>query len=135
MTPPDLGPQDLCVDALLGIGLSPRTSGKTSAADQRLLQLLAQVQHCTCNVLCVDVASGLDADTGQYLREFAPGHIATDQRRHTLALLTLQPGLFTGQGRDACGQIWWDDLGCGIASAPDAPNSPTQPLQHSPRRI
>jgi NAD(P)H-hydrate repair Nnr-like enzyme with NAD(P)H-hydrate dehydratase domain len=101
--------------------------------------LLAQVQHCTCNVLCVDVASGLDADTGQYLREFAPGHIAADQRRHTLALLTLQPGLFTGQGRDACGQIWWDDLGCGIASAPDAPNSPSpaaaaQPKAHlSPR--
>ena len=133
--PPDLEPQDLCVDALLGIGLSSRTSGKTSAADQRLLQLLTQVQHCTCNVLCVDVASGLDADTGQYLREFAPGHIATDQRRHTLALLTLQPGLFTGQGRDACGQIWWDDLGCGIASAPDVPSSPAptaaaQPTAH-----
>mgnify|MGYP003335695466 CR=1 FL=1 len=42
--PADLGPQDLCVDALLGIGLSPRTSEKTSTADQRLLQLLAQVQ-------------------------------------------------------------------------------------------
>ena len=131
----DLGPQDLCVDALLGIGLSPRTSGKTSTADQRLLQLLAQVQHCACNVLFVDVASGLDADTGQYLREFAPGHIAADQRRHTLALLTLQPGLFTGQGRDACGQIWWDDLSCDIASAPDAPNSPApaaaaQPTAH-----
>ena len=55
--------------------------------------------------------------------------------RWLLALLTLQPGLFTGQGRDACGQIWWDDLGCGIASTPDAPSSPTlaaaaQPVAH-----
>lgn len=131
--PADLGPQDLCVDALLGIGLSPRTSDKTSTADQRLLQLLAQVRHCTCNVLCVDIASGLDADTGQYLREFAPDPIAADQRRHTLALLTLQPGLFTGQGRDACGQIWWDDLSCGIASAPDAPNSPCPAAAAQPK--
>lgn len=129
--PVDLGPQDLCIDALLGIGLSQRPADKASTSDQRLRQLLAQVRHCTCSSLCVDVASGLDADTGQYLREFAPGHIATNQRRYTLALLTLQPGLFTGQGRDACGEIWWDDLGCGIASAPDiAKPAAARPTAH-----
>jgi hypothetical protein len=31
--------------------------------------------------------------------------------RHTLSLLTLKPGLFTGAGRDAAGTVWWDDLG------------------------
>ncbi len=129
--PVDLGPQDLCIDALLGIGLSPRPSDKASAAELRLLQLLAQVRQCACTVLCVDLASGLDADTGQYLREFAPGPIAARQARHTLALLTLQPGLFTGQGRDACGQIWWDDLGCGIAGTPDiATPAAARPTAH-----
>lgn len=129
--PADLGPQDLCIDALLGIGLSPRPSGKASTEKQRLLQLLAQVRQCACAVLCVDLASGLDGDTGQYLREFAPGHIAASQPRHTLALLTLQPGLFTGQGRDACGQIWWDDLGCGIAGTPGMTNpAAAQPTAH-----
>jgi hydroxyethylthiazole kinase-like uncharacterized protein yjeF len=28
-----------------------------------------------------------------------------------LSLLTLKPGLFTAQGRDAAGEIWFDDLG------------------------
>ncbi|MEB5964328.1 NAD(P)H-hydrate dehydratase [Comamonas testosteroni] len=118
--PADLGPQDLCIDALLGIGLSPRPSHKASTDNQRLLQLLDQVRQCACTVLCVDLASGLDADTGQYLREFAHAPSAARQPRHTLALLTLKPGLFTGQGRDACGHIWWDDLGCGIAAPPDS---------------
>ena len=30
---------------------------------------------------------------------------------HTLALLTLKPGLFTGVGRDQVGRVWLDDLG------------------------
>ena len=28
---------------------------------------------------------------------------------HTLALLTLKPGLFTGAGRDHAGAVWFDD--------------------------
>jgi len=30
---------------------------------------------------------------------------------HSLSLLTLKPGLFTAQGRDMAGQVWFDDLG------------------------
>ena len=110
--PEDLGPQDLCIDALLGIGLK---AGKASAADRRLPRLLEQTRQCLCTVLCIDIASGLDADTGQYPQALSPQIAAPAGPRHTIALLTLQPGLFTGQGRDACGQIWWDDLGCGLA--------------------
>ncbi|WOP16451.1 NAD(P)H-hydrate dehydratase [Ottowia sp. SB7-C50] len=33
------------------------------------------------------------------------------RERHTLTLLTVKPGLFTGQGRDACGTLWFQDLG------------------------
>lgn len=53
-------------------------------------------------VLAIDLPSGLDADTGQGLAVRAT---------HTLSLLTLKPGLFTAQGRDAAGTIWFDDLG------------------------
>ena len=109
--PTIMGDQDLCIDALLGIGVKSQNT-KTPNADQcRLLQLLKQVQRSNCPVLCVDIASGLDADTGQYHADFAP-EAAPISTRHTLALLTLQPGLFTAQGRDACGQVWSDDLSC-----------------------
>lgn len=127
--PCDLGPQDLCIDALLGIGLSPRSDRKSAGTKPRLLQLLEQITQCVCPVLCLDIASGLDADTGQYLPEFAPHAISNSNARHTLTLLTLKPGLFTAQGRDACGQIWWDDLGCGIASY-QANASIPQPMAH-----
>ncbi|MEF9949084.1 MAG: NAD(P)H-hydrate epimerase, partial [Comamonas sp.] len=96
--PGDLSPQDLCIDALLGIGLTPRADRKPSGAHPRLQQLLEQITQCACPVLCVDIASGLDADTGQYLPEFAPHNtLSAPSPRHTLALLTLQPGLFTAQ--------------------------------------
>ena len=131
--PNDLSPQDLCIDALLGIGA--HTSGKPRATDQRLIQLLSQVQQCACAVLCVDIASGLDADTGQYLDGFTRPRNTQHSQRHTLALLTLQAGLFTGEGRDACGQVWWDDLGCGIAdinpaSPASAAGANTAPWAH-----
>lgn len=103
---------DLVIDALLGIGpLRPPTG--------RLAEHLARLQNSTAPVLCVDVPSGLDADSGQHLlgtREQAlPG------RRHTLSLLTLKPGLFTADGRDQAGTIWFDDLG--ICAPPDVPVS------------
>jgi ADP-dependent NAD(P)H-hydrate dehydratase / NAD(P)H-hydrate epimerase len=62
-------------------------------------------------VLAVDLPSGLDANTG-----------AGDAVRasHTLSLLSLKPGLFTASGRDASGQVWFDDLGVG-----DAPHEPS----------
>ena len=118
--PADMQAQDLCIDALLGIGLQPKNSPKPNQDKRKLLQFLKHLQRSNCPVLCVDTASGMDADTGQYLPEFAPDAPLTSAR-HTLALLTLQPGLFTAQGRDACGQIWWDDLGCNISAlAPTA---------------
>ena len=109
--PADLQAEDLCIDALLGIGLQAQNTSKPRKDIGKLLLLLKQIQQSPCPVLCVDIASGLDANTGQYLQEFAPDTPPASSR-HTLSLLTLQPGLFTAQGRDACGQIWFDDLGC-----------------------
>lgn len=116
--PPALGPQDLCIDALLGVGLS--ASGRHPLpADHPLLRTLAQVRSCTAPVLAVDVPSGLLADTGQFAVGLAPpsGTVNTSPR-HTLCLLTLKPGLFTGVGRDAAGSVWFDDLGCTALAPP-----------------
>ncbi|MDR0225329.1 MAG: NAD(P)H-hydrate dehydratase [Burkholderiaceae bacterium] len=114
--PEGMDAQDLCVDALLGIGLR-LPNDALRPQDPRLMDCLRSLQSTHCPVLCADIASGLAADTGQYLPPFAPPPgAAPGGTRHTLALLTLQPGLFTGAGRDACGQVWWDDLGTGLAS-------------------
>lgn len=118
--PEDMDGQDLCIDALLGIGLRAGRHGKgaSTAPCARLMALLRQTQAGSSPVLCIDVASGLDAETGQYAAGMVP-ELSTGalcMPRNTLSLLTLQPGLFTGQGRDACGQIWWDDLGAGLCN-------------------
>ena len=113
--PSGLGPHDLCIDALLGIGLAP---GDTRPAPQgRLPALLEQLRSSKAPLLAVDLPTGLQGDTGQY----APGFAARSESvaaRHTLSLLTLKPGLFTGAGRDAAGTVWLDDLGCDNSSAP-----------------
>jgi hydroxyethylthiazole kinase-like uncharacterized protein yjeF len=110
--PPVLTEQDLAIDALLGIGARP-FDVSASAAHQPLLALARQLLALPCTVLCMDLPSGLDADTGtaslQWPEQsrFGP----TSGPRHTLSLLTLKPGLFTAQGRDFSGQVWFDDLG------------------------
>ena len=66
---------------------------------------IALLNHLQCPVLAIDLPSGLRADTGQPLG----AHCV--QAGHTLSLLTLKPGLFTGAGRDHAGCIWFDSLG------------------------
>ena len=118
--PADLGPLDLCIDALLGIGLAPGDSRPAPDPQSPLSTLLRQLHHSPCPMLAVDLPSGLQADTGQYAAGLAPASIAATAR-HTLSLLTLKPGLFTGSGRDAAGTVWFDDLGCSSdAEAPSA---------------
>ena len=117
--PPALGPQDLCVDALLGIGLT----AASRAPDARLLQWLAHLHASAAPTLCVDLPSGLIADTGHWAPGFAPGFAPAQppaSPRHTLSLLTLKPGLFTAHGRDAAGTVWLDDLGVDTAAPPTA---------------
>lgn len=95
-TPPDQ--HDLCIDALLGLGAQART------LDGRLASWIRQINASSCPVLAVDLPTGLQADTG-----FATANCVLAW--HTLSLLTLKPGLFTGKGRDAAGTVWLDRLG------------------------
>lgn len=88
---------DVCIDALFGIG-TVRPFDSTCSA------LIAKINAGTAPVISADLPSGLDADTG------ASGTVYV-RADYTLCLLTLKPGLFTGNGRDACGEIWFDSLG------------------------
>ncbi|KQP17727.1 bifunctional ADP-dependent NAD(P)H-hydrate dehydratase/NAD(P)H-hydrate epimerase [Pseudorhodoferax sp. Leaf267] len=95
-SPSALGPQDLCVDALLGLGGRP--------AEGPMADCIDAIGRCGTRVLAVDLPTGLHADTGA-----RHGHAV--RADHTLSLLTLKPGLFTGHGRDLAGKVWFDDLG------------------------
>ncbi len=93
---------DLAIDALLGIGRLRTPTG-------RLADHLQRLQNSAAPVLCVDLPSGLDADTGTHIT--GPRQHPLPGPRHTLALLTLKPGLFTADGRDQAGTVWLDNLG------------------------
>lgn len=94
-----LGPDDLALDALLGIGAARAPDGALAAA-------IDTMARWPCCVLAIDLPSGLHADTG---RALGPACVRAD---HTLTLLTAKPGLFTGAGRDHAGRVWFDPIGC-----------------------
>ncbi len=110
--PESMGTDDLCIDALLGIG-------NTRAPAGRMRDWMAAMHRSPATVLATDLPSGLHADTGTLA---APDSAV--RAHHTLSLLTLKPGLFTAQGRDHAGQVWFDDLGCGSAHLAQANGYP-----------
>ena len=95
--PPDSA--DLVIDALLGLGAR-------ALAHDALAQRVHQVRGHAAPLLCVDTPSGLNPDTGQDAAGLTPRHRAPD----TLSLLSLKPGLFTADGRDAAGRVWFEPL-------------------------
>lgn len=97
---------DLCIDALFGIGTLRPLEGQYKEWVERM-------NSGTARVIAVDVPSGLDADTGTC----QPVHV---KAHFTLSMLTLKPGLFTADGREACGEIWFNSLGVKPAFPPCA---------------
>jgi hydroxyethylthiazole kinase-like uncharacterized protein yjeF len=97
----------LVIDALLGLGLN-------RAPSPDMLARIDAMQACGAPILAVDLPSGLLADTGQ------PAGMRALRADHTLTLLTLKPGLFTGEGRAHAGRLWFDDLGVAPDEAPTA---------------
>ena len=87
----------LCIDALLGIGANTREP------QTQMMAWIGQINDSGLPILAVDMPTGLDANTGMTTNL----HV---KATHTLSLLTLKPGLFTGHGRDASGTVWLDDL-------------------------
>jgi hydroxyethylthiazole kinase-like uncharacterized protein yjeF len=97
---------DACIDALFGVGL-------TRNPDAAYRPWIDRINACTVPVIAADIPSGLMADTGQR-------NEATVRADFTLSLLTLKPGLFTCEGRDACGEVWLDTLGVAPTLPADA---------------
>ncbi len=93
---------DVAIDALLGLG-GELSDERPASAQMR--QWLERMHAGADPVLAVDLPTGLDADTGA--ASIGPGRAPA----FTLSLLSLKPGLFTAQGRDLAGQVWFDDLG------------------------
>ena len=108
--PPDF---DLVIDALLGIGA-------TRAPDGAMAAWLQRMHAGPAPVLAIDVPSGLNADTGQSAINSRAGcaRRTGSGGRFCLSLLTLKPGLFTAAGRDAAGEVWFDDLACDPTGEP-----------------
>lgn len=104
--PPDFTP-DLIIDALLGLGSSRAPAGAIAEHIDRINALPSPV-------LAVDLPTGLDGDCGRLLGDSA---VRAD---HTLCLLSVKPGLLTGQGRAHAGTLWFDDLGVTPSLPPDA---------------
>ncbi|WP_425259702.1 NAD(P)H-hydrate dehydratase [Rubrivivax sp. RP6-9] len=107
---------DLAIDALLGLGTRRAPEGALADAIRRL-------NGGPAPVLSVDLPSGLHADTGVAL-----GGVAV-RAQATLSLLTLKPGLYTGQGRDHAGRVWLHTLGVQVGDGTALLAGPPPPLQ------
>jgi hydroxyethylthiazole kinase-like uncharacterized protein yjeF len=85
---------NLVVDGLFGIGLKRPLGGAMRA-------LVESVNQLTCQVLALDVPSGLDADTGAIV---GPDGVAI-RATHTITFIGDKPGLHTCEGRDYAGLV------------------------------
>ena len=109
--PPAALRPDLVVDGLFGIGLSRALEG--GYAD-----LIAGINRLPCPKLALDIASGINADTGAVM--------ATALRAtHTITFIALKPGLLTLDGPDYCGDTRVADLGLDVRALHEARGATT----------
>jgi hydroxyethylthiazole kinase-like uncharacterized protein yjeF len=113
---------DLAIDALLGLGAARAPQGP-------MADWLRRMHAGPAPVLSVDTPSGLNADTGVLSLDFLASAAgpARGVHRLCLSLLTLKPGLFTAQGRDAAGDLWFDDLDSVPGAEPPTARLPGEP--------
>lgn len=91
---------DVIVDAIFGTGLSRPPDGEARAA----IAAINAARAAGAGVLAIDIASGLDADTG------AVAGLAVDADL-TVTFIARKPGLYTGQGPAQCGDVLFEALG------------------------
>ncbi len=87
---------DVVVDALLGTGFK-------GAAREELATVIRAINDSHRPVFAIDVPSGLDSDTGVPLGE-------TIRADCTVTFVGLKTGLFTGDGPEFAGTVFFDDL-------------------------
>lgn len=88
---------DVVIDALLGTGLNADVEGDFA-------EVIDSVNEARLPVVAVDVPSGLHADSGRVLGRAL-------KARHTVTMVALKRGLYTGQAGGYCGRLWFADLG------------------------
>ncbi len=88
---------DFCIDAMFGIGA-------IRSLETPYANWVDKINSGASPVLAIDIPSGIDADRGTRT-------VQSVHADYTLSLLTLKPGLFTADGRDVCGEIWFNNLG------------------------
>jgi hydroxyethylthiazole kinase-like uncharacterized protein yjeF len=89
--PPAALRPDLVVDGLFGIGL-------VRALEGRYAELIAEMNRLPCRKLALDIASGINADTGAVMGTAL-------RATHTITFIALKPGLLTLDGPDHCGTL------------------------------
>lgn len=87
---------ELIVDALLGIGLKGSVQGVIATA-------ITQINASGLPVISLDIPSGLNADTGQAANFCV-------KATQTFTFIALKPGMYTLDGPDYCGEIYYNSL-------------------------
>jgi NAD(P)H-hydrate epimerase len=87
---------DVVVDALFGTGLDREVQGDHAAC-------IADINACAAPVLAIDIPSGLHADTGRALGVCVEAEVS-------VSFIALKQGMFTGEAREHCGRVVFDDL-------------------------
>lgn len=90
----------LVIDGLFGIGLARAITGEMS-------DLIKQINTLHCQVLALDVPSGLNADSGAIVGGNSGSII---RATHTITFIGDKPGLHTCDGRDYAGEVLVSDL-------------------------
>jgi len=89
--PPAALRPDLIVDGLFGIGLARPLEGGYA-------ELIAAINRLPGRKLALDIASGINADTGAIMGTAL-------RATHTITFIALKPGLLTLDGPDHCGRL------------------------------
>ena len=98
--PPAALAPDLVVDGLFGIGLARALEGGYA-------ELIAGVNRLPGPKLALDIASGINADTGAIMGTAL-------RATHTITFIALKPGLLTLDGPDHCGEVRVASLGLDV---------------------
>lgn len=98
---------EVLVDALFGIGLERVLEGVW-------LRAVESMNASGRPILALDIPSGLHADTGRVLG-------GAVRATATLSFIGLKAGMFTGEGREHCGAIEFDNLGIASTLLEDIP--------------
>ena len=87
---------DVIVDALFGTGLDRDVEGAFAAC-------IADINASPAPVLAMDIPSGLHADTGRVLGVCVAAEVC-------VSFIGLKQGMFTGDARNYCGRVEFDNL-------------------------